>query len=277
MQKALHKTVNDPEKLETLTGISVYATIPLTKAVQLTGGFKKSKRQKNLLAKEKPNDPTIESLRSLRTSLHFALLEAKNNIVMITGPSPGIGKSFVSSNFAAVVAASEQRVLLIDADMRKGYLHNVTDQKVEPGLSDLISEKATLEEVIHRVQLNDNTMDIITRGHTPPNPSELLMHSNFEKVLSELSSRYDLVIIDTPPVHAVTDPMIIGKHSGVSFMVVRSNQHSMKEIEHAVTRLAQNGVDTKGFIFNGFVQKKGTNGYGGYGYQSYYGDYQSDK
>ncbi|MGK0272162.1 MAG: tyrosine-protein kinase Etk/Wzc [Cocleimonas sp.] len=276
IRKALHQTVNDPEKLESHTGLSVYATIPLTKAVQVTGGLN-NKRQKILLAQDKPNDPSIESLRSLRTSLHFALLEAKNNIVMITGSSPSIGKSFVSSNFAAVIAASEQRVLLIDGDMRKGYLHKLLTKSVTPGLSDLISGKATIDETIHTTQVNDNNLDIITRGQTPPNPSELLMHSNFGKILNELSGKYDLIIIDTPPVHAVTDPMIIGQHCGVIFMVVRSDQHSMKEIEHAVTRLSQNGVDTKGFIFNGFVNKSGANGYGGYGYQSYYGDYKSDK
>ncbi len=276
IRKALHQTVNDPEKLENHTGLPVYATIPLTKAVEVIGGLK-SKRQKKLLAREKPNDPSVESLRSLRTSLHFALLEAKNNIVMITGPSPGIGKSFVSSNFAAVIAASEQRVLLIDGDMRKGYLHKLLEKPMSPGLSELISGKAILTEAIHTVEIKDTTLDIITRGQTPPNPSELLMHSSFEKILKEVSNQYDLILIDTPPVHAVTDPMIIGQHSGVVFMVVRSNQHGMKEIEHAVSRLSQNGVETKGFIFNGFVQQKGANGYGGYGYQSYYGDYKSDK
>ncbi len=276
LRKALHQTVGDPEKLESHTGLSVYATIPLTKAVGIGGGLN-SKRQKTLLAKVQPNDPAIESLRSLRTSLHFALLEAKNNIVMITGPSPGIGKSFISSNFAAVIAASEQRVLLIDADMRKGYLHKLLRKDITPGLSDLISDKASIEDTVHTIKIHDYELDIITRGQTPPNPSELLMHSNFEKILNELSGKYDLILIDTPPVHAVTDPMIVGQHSGVVFMVVRSNQHGMKEIDHAVTRLSQNGIDTKGFIFNGFVNQKGANGYGGYGYQSYYGDYKSDK
>ncbi len=274
LRKALHKTVDNPTVLEERTNISVYATVPLTKDVKLTSGLKKNKRQKSLLAIEKPTDPAIESLRSLRTSLHFALLESKNNIVMITGPSPGIGKSFVSSNFAAVIAASEQRVLLIDADMRKGYLHNLLNKKVTPGLSDLISDNTTLEDAIHTVQVGDNSLDIITRGQTPPNPSELLMHSNFEKLLSQLSGLYDLILIDTPPIHAVTDPIIIGKHSGVVFMVVRHDQHSMKEIEHAVARLSQNGINTKGFIFNGYVAKKGSHGYD---YHSYYGDYSSDK
>ena len=278
IRKAFHRTVHNPEKLEEATGIPVYATVPLAKTVKLTSGLnKKKQQQKSLLAIDNKSDPAIESLRSLRTSLHFALLEAKNNIVMITGPSPGIGKSFISSNFAAVIASSEQRVLLIDADMRKGYLHKLLTEKVSPGLSELISDKSTLEETIRTVQVGENTMDIITRGQTPPNPSELLMHSRFGELLNKLSSDYDLILIDTPPVHAVTDPTIIGKHSGVVFMVCRSDQHSMKEIEHAVTRLAHNGIDTKGFIFNGYVAKKSTYGYGGYGYHSYYGDYTSDK
>ena len=275
LRKALHQKVNNPEKLEEATNIPVYATVPLSKSVKnIRRGVKKDKQQKTLLTLDNPTDPTIESLRSLRTSLHFALLEAKNNIVMITGPSPGIGKSFISSNFAAILASSEQRVLLIDADMRKGYLHHLVNQDIFPGLSGLISNEATLDEAIRTIQLGNNTLDIITRGKTPPNPSELLMHSNFEKLLNTLSKQYDLILIDTPPVHAVTDPSIIGKHSGVTFMVIRSDEHNMKEIEHAITRLAHTGIETKGFIFNAYVTPKG--GYGGYGYHSYYGDYKSD-
>ena len=274
IQKALQHTVANPEKLEAETSIPVYATVPFTKVVNLTTRFKKNQHQKTLLAIDSPTDPAIESLRSLRTSLHFALLEAKNNIVMITGPSPSIGKSFISSNFSAVIASSEQRVLLIDADMRKGYLHNLLHEDVSPGLSDLISGNVTLEDAIHTVKVGENTLDIITRGQTPPNPSELLMHSNFETLLSQLSKQYDLVVIDTPPVHAVTDPSIIGKHSGVVFMVIRSDQHSMKEIEHAVTRLAHVGIETKGFIFNGYEAKK-SGSYGSYDYHSY-SDYASD-
>ena len=274
MRKALHQAVNNPEKLESTTSIPVYATVPLTKAVNLTKGIKKKKQQKSLLAIDDPTDPSIESLRSLRTSLHFALLEAKNNIVMITGPSPGIGKSFIASNFSAVIASGEQRVLLIDADMRKGYLHNLLNKDVSPGLSDLISGKVPLEETIHTVEIGESTFDIITRGLTPPNPSELLMHSRFDELLKQFSSQYDLIVIDTPPVHAVTDPTIIGKSSGVVFMVIRSNQHRMGEIEHAVARLAHTGIETKGFIFNAYEAKK-SSGYGGYDYHSY-SDYTSD-
>ena len=278
LRKALHQFVSNPEKIEEKFGLPVYATVPLSKGVNLTRGLKnKKKKQKTLLALEHATDPAIESLRSLRTSLHFALLEAKNNIVMITGPSPDTGKSFISSNLSAVIAGSEQRVLLIDADMRKGYLHTLFNKDNSPGLSDLISEKTTLEDTIQTINIADKSMDVIFRGQVPPNPSELLMHSNFKKILDAVSEKYDLVIIDTPPIHAVTDPTIIGRHAGVVFMVVYSNQHSMKEIEHAVTQLSHAGIKTKGFIFNGFEARSSLYGYGygyGYGYKSYYGEYK---
>ena len=272
LRKALRHTVNNPDKLEEALGLPVYATIPLSKNVKLTGGLNtKVKKQKSLLAEDHKNDPAIESLRSLRTSLHFALHEAKNNIVMITGPSPYIGKSFISSNFAAVIATAKQRVILIDADMRKGYLHELFKQELVPGLSDIITKKATLEDAIQTIPVGDTYIDIITRGQTPPNPSELLMHGYFDKLLDHLSNNYDLVIIDSPPIHAVTDPTIIGGHAGVVFMVVHSDRHSLKEIEHAVARLSQAGVETKGFIFNGYDAK---NSAYNYGYQSYYGEYK---
>jgi tyrosine-protein kinase Etk/Wzc len=180
LRKALRTSVNNPEKLEEELGLPVYATIPLSTTVKLTGSLNaKNRRQKSLLALDNKNDPAIESLRSLRTSLHFALHEAKNNVVMITGPAPGIGKSFISSNFAAVIAASEKRVILIDADMRKGYQHDLFKVKLKPGLSDIVSGNASLEDVIQTVKVGDDTMDIITRGQTPPNPSELLMHNYY--------------------------------------------------------------------------------------------------
>jgi tyrosine-protein kinase Etk/Wzc len=253
-RKALHQTIDNPEILEQILGLPVYATVPLSKEVNLTRALKdKAKKQKSLLAIENVTDPAIESLRSLRTSLHFALLEAKNNIVMITGPAPSIGKSFISSNFAAVLSSGEQRVLLIDADMRKGYLHNLLNLNMSPGLSGLISNKHNLEETIHKVAVGNASMDVITRGQTPPNPSELLMHSHFKELLNELSKRYDLILIDTPPVHAVTDPTIIGAHAGVTFMVVRYNQHSGRTCHLS---FIPNGSRNKGLYFQCIYSKK---------------------
>jgi len=275
MRNMLDKSIRNPEIIEETLGLPVYATIPFSKDVRLTRGLKKSKqKQKTLLATQDNKDPAIESLRNLRTSLQFALLESKNNIIMITGPSPGIGKSFISSNLAAVLAGVEKKTLLIDVDMRKGYLDKLLNIDISPGLSELITENAKLEDVIHTFKVGAQSMDVILRGKTPPNPSELLMHNNFEKILTKLSDQYDYIILDTPPVHAVTDPGIIGRHAGVVFMVVRYDNHTLSEIEHAVMRLTHTGVHTKGFIFNGFIPKTGRSG--SYGYNSYYSEYRSE-
>ena len=269
LRQILRQTIESPEKLEQSLGLPVYATIPLSTKVKLTGAFKANNRkQKSLLAIDNPSDPAIEGLRNLRTSIHFALHEAKNNIVMFTGPSPFIGKSFISSNFSVISAFAGKRVLIIDADMRKGYLHELTNTKVSPGLSELITEKVSLEDALQIIKVGDNHLDLITCGLKPPNPSELLMHDQFGTILRTLSDLYDLIIIDSPPIHAVTDPIIIANHVGVVFMVVHAEKQSIKEIEQAVTKLSINNIETKGLILNGYVPEKN-----GYGYKSYYGEY----
>ncbi|TYK65337.1 polysaccharide biosynthesis tyrosine autokinase [Colwellia echini] len=292
VQKALHKGVEDPSEIEAI-GLPVYASVPFsvhqdkltTFAKGLSKGLGKgiskslsrsSKRKgllhKNLLAVENPADLSIEALRSLRTSLHFAMMEAKNNVIAISGPSPSVGKSFISANLGAVLAQSGQKVLVVDADMRKGYLQKHFGFDAENGLSDYLSGQQNLEQVTKST--NVNGLDVITRGQVPPNPSELLMHSNFSKLIEEVKSKYDIVIIDTPPILAVTDPAIVGGHAGSMLMVTRFGQNALKEIDYARQRFEQNGIDVKGVVFNG-VLKKASNAYGYYGYYNY--EYKSDK
>ena len=274
IRSAMNKAIGDPKVLEEHINIPIFATIPLNKKLnKLVVKGKRGRKQKTLLAIQDGSSPAIESLRSLRTSLQFTLFEAKNNIVMITGPSPSIGKSFISSNFAAVLAASDKRVLLIDADMRKGYLHEVLEKPRTPGLSELISGECAIEQAVHSVDIDDSSkLDAIVSGIVPPNPSELLMNSQFPALLEELSSRYDLILIDTPPVNAVTDPSIIGVHVGVVFMVVHDNHHTLDEIEHTLTRLSHTGITVNGFIYNGYTPKRTKYGYGydTYSYGGYY-------
>jgi tyrosine-protein kinase Etk/Wzc len=217
-----------------------------------------------LLALRAPSDMAMEALRSLRTSLHFARMETRNNLLMIAGPSPGVGKSFVCSNLAVTIAQAGQRVLLIDADMRRGSLHRLLGVRAEDGLSELISGQIPLEDAIRRVAGTEN-LSFISRGRIPPNPSELLMHANFGSLLHQLGSRYDLVIIDTPPVLAVTDAAVIGQHAGTSLLVVRYGQNQSREIAMAKQRLEQNGVELKGAIVNG-VQKGSARSAGHYVY-----------
>ncbi|WP_019026759.1 polysaccharide biosynthesis tyrosine autokinase [Colwellia piezophila] len=283
VQKSLNKGVENPSEIEAI-GLPVYASVPFSShqdklmgfSKGLTKGIAKGKQRKKdcstILAVDNPADLSIEALRSLRTSLHFAMIEAKNNVIAISGPSPGVGKSFISANLGAVLAQSGQKVLIIDADMRKGYLQKQFGLVWENGLSDYLSGQQSLEQVTKKT--NVEGLSIITRGQVPPNPSELLMRARFSDLIAEIKTQYDIILIDTPPILAVTDPAIVGGHAGTTLLVTRFGQNTVKEIDYARQRFEQNGIDVKGVVFNGVV-KKSSNAYGYYGYYNY--EYKSDK
>lgn len=279
VRKALNKGIENPDIIEQL-GLPVYASIPYSVLQQAEEAkvqrsrYQRSVKSPALLAVSHPTDLAIESLRSLRTSLHFAMLEAPNNRLMISGPSPQVGKTFVSANLATVIAQTGQRVLLIDVDMRKGYLHKVLGTSAENGLSDLLIKRCDLAAAINKTEIEN--FDVIGRGQIPPNPSELLMHANFSELLECVSGMYDLVILDTPPLLAVTDAAIVGRQSGTTLIVTRFGLSPAREIELTMRRFAQNGVNLKGAIFNG-VEKRASAQYGYAGYGYYHYDYKSDK
>nr|WP_321278074.1 polysaccharide biosynthesis tyrosine autokinase [uncultured Vibrio sp.] len=273
VKAALHKGVESPDEIEAI-GLAVYASVP--KSVLQLDIANKAMRQKKskeqpLLAELNPADLSIEALRGLRTSLHFAMMEAKNNVLMISGPAPGIGKSFISTNFAAVTAKTGQKVLLIDADMRKGHLQNSLGVNANNGLSDLLSGRIDTNQAVKTTQVEN--LDVITRGQLPPNPSELLMHPRLKELVEWASQNYDLVIFDTPPVLAVTDPSIVGAFAGTTLMVARFGENTAKEIDVARGRFQQSGIEVKGVIFNA-IEKKASSSYG-YGYYNY--EYSSNK
>ncbi|HET6586434.1 MAG TPA: polysaccharide biosynthesis tyrosine autokinase [Oleiagrimonas sp.] len=268
LQQMLNRGIEDPKDIEQL-GLPVYASIPLSTyqrdiETRYSGGHRRTDGKLHLLSVDEPADLAVEALRSLRTSLHFAMLEAGNNIIMISGASPDAGKTFVSTNLAAVIAQAGQRVLLLDGDLRKGALHHVMGDGTG-GLSGLLSGKVELDDAIHHTSIEG--LDFIARGQIPPNPSELLMHSNFTQLLKQVVPRYDLVIIDTPPILAVTDAAIIGNHADTSLLVARFGMNQAREIELAKQRFEQNRVRIKGAIFNA-VEKRAA-GYYSYGYYEY--------
>lgn len=259
----LRRGIESPEQLEEM-GINVYASIPVSEWLLKASDKRKRKNNESdkLLAVENPTDLAVEAIRSLRTSLHFAMLEAKNNVLMISGASPNAGKTFVSTNLAATISLANKSVLFIDADLRKGYVHKMLGNEGKSGLSDILSGQANVEETI--ISVPDGQFDYIGRGQVPPNPAELLMHPRFEKLLAWASAKYDLVIIDTPPILAVTDAAIIGRYAGTTLLVARFESNTVKEIEVSITRFEQSGVNVKGCILNGVVKKASS--YYGYGY-----------
>lgn len=271
LRKALNKTVVDPNVIEKSLGYSIYAEIPFSEEQNKADKQSKKKGNKSiaLLAHSLSDHQVTESLRSLRTSIQFALLESHNNIIMITGPAPEIGKTFVSANFSYIMADADKRILLIDADMRKGHMQKYFNVERSPGLSEVISGEVSIDEAIHKDLLHKN-LDVLTAGVFPPNPSELLMNAMFADILKKVEVQYDLVVIDTPPILAVTDAAVVAKMAGTSFMVVRSGQHHLREITAAARRFEQNGTPMRGVIFNGVeLVPAGSRGRYGYKYYSY--------
>ena len=267
LRQMFNRGVEDPDDVERL-GLPVYAAILLSqqeRALALRHHRRHRDLRPQLLALNAPNDMAMEALRCLRTSLHFARIEPENKLLMIAGPSSGVGKTFVCSNLAVTVAQAGQRVILVDADMRRGTLHDVLGARARDGLSELISRQIDLETAIRQVPGAEN-LSFISRGNPPPNPSELLMHPDFAKLLQKLAADYDLVIIDTPPVLAVTDAAVIGQHVGTTLLVVRSGVNQAREIALAKQRLEQSGIKVQGAIVNGMTKRSSYH----YAYSDYY-------
>jgi tyrosine-protein kinase Etk/Wzc len=275
VRKSLIGGVEDVEVIERQLNVPVYAVIPHSvdqaKLIEARAAMKDARFP--MLAKSHPNDAAIEGLRSLRTSLQFATADAKNNIIAIGGPRPAIGKSFVSANFAYVLAEAGKTVLVIDGDMRKGYLHDYFGGVCSPGLSELLSGTVNLTAAVRRT--DQPNLHFLPTGVLPPNPSELLMSDRFRQLLELASKQYDIVLIDTPPIMSVTDGAIIGSLAGANFMILRSGLHPIKEIERSIKHFEQSGARLQGVIFNDMPVRRGLYGYGKYGHYLPYGHAKS--
>jgi tyrosine-protein kinase Etk/Wzc len=269
-RRALYQGAEDPELIERQTGLPVYATIPHSPA-QAADDRTREKQRRGLipiLALAQPDDLAVEALRSLRTSLQFALADSRNNVVCISGPSPDIGKSFIAVNVAHVLADLAKRVLLVDADMRKGHLHRYFGRSKTPGLSDLIRDAALWKEAIQKTTA-DNVY-FLPMGDRPPNPSELLASTSFQELVTLASREFDVVIIDTPPILAVTDAMLAGRVAGTTLLVLRAGQHPLREIGVSVKRMHQNSIDLRAIVINDIMPKATAYAYSRYGYHYHY-------
>ena len=273
LRNMMHSGIKDSNQIENELDLPVYATVPRSPTQESRIKLLKKKKSIPILAIKNGDDIAIESLRSMRTAIHFALNNAKNNIIMISGPAPEVGKSFISTNLAAILAQSNKRVLIIDADMRRGYLHKYFNHDNLPGLAEYLNTQQTLDSIIKPTEIPH--LDVITRGKSPVNPSELLSSAKFAAMFEQLSPMYDHIIIDTPPVLAVTDGIIISQYAGVNLVIARYAKSQMKELELTVNRFEQVGVKVNGFILNDI--QRGSGGYGyGYGYNYAYG-YKASK
>ncbi len=273
LRNMLRSGVKDSTQIENELDLPVYATVPRSPVQESRIKLLKKKKNIPILAVKNSDDIAIESLRSMRTAIHFALSSAKNNIIMVSGPAPEVGKSFISINLATILAQSQKRVLIIDADLRRGYLHKYFNQQAQLGLAEYLNGQTDLSQVIKATEVSG--LDVIARGKSPANPSELLSTTQFATMLNQLSEQYDHILIDTPPILAVTDGIIISQHAGVNLVIARYAKTQMKELELTINRFEQVGVKVNGIILNDIQRSSAGYGYG-YGYNYAYA-YQAKK
>jgi tyrosine-protein kinase Etk/Wzc len=265
-REMLYGGVSDPQDIERYAGLNVYGTIPFSNVQKLlVAAMDQGKPGRYVLAESHPAESSIESLRSLRTALSFAMLEAPNNRLLLTGPAPGVGKSFISANLAAVLCGGGKRVLLVDGDMRRGRLHQYFGRARGQGLSNVLAGQATVESAIQR-EVSPG-LDLMTTGSIPPNASELLLSDSMSRLMDSLSERYDMVVIDTPPVLAVADAPMMATLAGTVFLVARFQATTIGELTESARQLQRANAPLKGVIFNGVDARS-------FGYRSKYGAYR---
>ena len=264
IRRSLQNTINEPDQVEKIFGLPVYASIPRSKQEISFIDHHNQLAPLPLLARVDSMDVAIESLRSLRAALQFSMTHARNNIVLITGPTTGMGKSFISANLAAVMAASGQKILLIDADLRDGHLHRYFNLARQNGLSDLLSNNTTHEQIIRKDVLKN--LDFISTGNLPSHPSELLLRPTLSEILLSASKQYDMILIDATPLLAVADSLILGTHAGAIFLVARAGHTTPADIAESLNRMARAGLSAKGVLFNDMIKRPSRYGYG-YGYR----------
>lgn len=263
---ALATGLHGAEEIERL-GLPVFATIGHS---SMTLAKRGARGTWPILAVKDPDDPAVEAIRSLRTSLHFGMLDAKSKAVLLTSAAPAAGKSFIAINLAVTAAQAGQRVCLVDADMRRGcQRHYLGQPRGTPGLAEVLAGDVTLDAAL--VQGPAEGLDCLVAGRFPPNPSELLMRAEFTRLLETLNERYDLIILDGPPTLAVTDPVIISRSVAATIAVARHLVTMAGAIQAVQKSFQSAGARLTGAILNDFRAEKTRYGYGqGYAYNYRY-------
>lgn len=256
--------IKTPEDIQK-KNVNVLAWIPEIEGVSLNG----SKKNEFVIALSPESVPS-ESFRALRTRVQFSRPDKENlKTILITSPAPQEGKTTVALNLAGSFAQANKRTLLIDADLRKPRLHHIFDKDKKPGLVDYLVGLVKLDDVI--VKTGFNNLDLLTSGTVPPNPAEMLDSQQMENMLNELRLKYDYIIIDSPPIVAVTDAEILARKVDGTILVCSSELTEVNMFERAVDLLRNDNSTLIGTVLNNFSTKAG---YGSY-YKYYY--YYSSK
>lgn len=255
IKNLLRNVVKDAERLEAKTGIPVIATIPRSPLLTRLGKSKKS--QNRLLAYADSNSLSYEAIKSLRTNLMFGMPTISDSaqrakVILVTGESPGVGKSFISSNLSEVFAQLNKKVLIVDADMRLGELHKMFNMTQDNGLGDYLAHDVAITTVVHPT-IMDN-VDFMPRGQHPHNPASLLSGDKFTTMMTELNAHYDYIILDSPPILAASDAIIMSQYADKVLMVTRYDKSIEGQVVYAIKQMHKANMQVDGIILNDVQQ-----------------------
>lgn len=267
IRRGIRRSISAPEEAEKIAGAPAFAVIVHSPSQAKLGGSEKDKRSgrpesSRILCVDKPNELSVECMRSLRAGLPFAMIDARNNVIALHGPTPSIGKTFISTNLGVLLADAGKSSIIIDCDLRKGDVHWVFGVPRNPGVSEIITGQCTLEEAIQKFSVAGS--HFITSGKLPPNPAEILSAPRFAQLIEACSKRFDYVILDSPPILYLADSVSIGNLAGTNLMVVRCNSTTTDELRLASDRMEKAGIRISGLVVNDLQPRKSTASYGTY-------------
>lgn len=265
VHRQLRPTVQDGDDIEMQTGLATLAYIPESSRQRQIMRWSPLPRGNapRLLAESAPAEPAIESLRSLRSTLTLPTNEDGTKTLLIAAPTAGLGKTFIAANLAALLAAANQRVLLIDADLRRPRLHRYFRLDSAAGLAEVLAGNAKFAEVAQRDVLPN--LDLLLAGRTHRNPADLLTSPSLRRLLEGLEERYDWVVIDSPPVLPVADSLNFAQFGLRTYLVARAERTTVRELREAGRRIEAVGGRVQGVLFNGIKRAR----FGGLGYYGY--------
>lgn len=233
----------------------------------------KNNIKNEILLNDNPKSSFSESIKSIRANLKFSDLDGGNKVILMTSANPSEGKSFISANLACSFAKDNKKVLIIDADLRKGRQHRIfgVPNNKKNGYSNMIvnvnRDGFTFDGYINKTEIPN--LDFINLGATPPSPTELLSSDNNRLLLEFLKRKYDYIFLDCPPVLGLSDTLILSKISDFNLVVVSNKSTKMEQLLEVKKAFEKAGSNITGVILNNTTKKR--HGYG-YGYYGYYGE-----
>jgi len=271
----LDDTIKDEEGVRRVLGYPVLSIIPhIGRRSKEDIGDAEKAPERTLIAKLEPKSPAAEAFRSLRTSIHYSGLQKAKQVLLVSSTFPGEGKTTLSANLAVTLAQTGGKVLLVGCDLRRPTLHTLFDQPNTPGLTELLVGDATLDQAIHPTGLFN--LDFISAGTTPPNPAELLGSEAMATVLKDLRQRYDTILLDAPPLLAVTDAAVLTTQADLVLLVLQVGRVPLKlagrtrdvlgSVQAPVAGIILNDKSGKGVQYYGYYGRGGYSAYG-YGYE----------